>query len=64
MKSALFSPVPSGGCGKPFVFGVLIRLLHHLGFEVILVGQNVLLPLGNLLLLADPNLVSNLQFSK
>ena len=57
----MFLPVPSGGSGKTFGFGILVGLLHHLGFEVTLVGQNVLLPLRYLLVLADPNLVSNLQ---
>ena len=38
----------------------LVRVLHDLGLEVVLVGEDVALPLGHFLLLANPDFVGNL----
>lgn len=41
--------------------GELRILIHQLGLEVLLIGKDVPLPLGDCLLLTDPDLLSNLK---
>lgn len=41
--------------------GELRILIHQLGLEMLLVGEDVTLPLGDGLLLADPDLLSDLK---
>ena len=45
---------------KILTFGVLIALLHDLGLKVVLVAEDVAVPLGHRLLLTDPDRISNL----
>lgn len=41
--------------------GELGLLIYQLGLEVLLVGQDVSRPLGDCLLLTDPNFLCNLE---
>ena len=43
------------------LLGELRILIHQLGLEMLLMGEDVTLPLGDCLLLTDPDLLSNLK---
>ena len=43
--------------------GVLLALFHNFGFQMLLVGQDVALPLCYCLLFTNPNGISNLKIS-
>lgn len=45
------------------LLGELRVLVHQLGLEMLLVGEDVALPLGDCLLLTDPDLLCNLKAS-
>ena len=63
-NSCSSSPVSSRRFVQSSCSGVLVRIFHDLALQVVLVGQDVALPLRNLLLLANPDLFGNLKAEK
>ena len=57
----LLSPVPSGRLVKTSSSRILVGIFHDLCLQMILVRQDIALPLRHLLLFANPDLVGNLK---
>lgn len=58
------SPSASQVFTESLGLGVLVRFLHHYGLQVILVLNDVAFPFCHSLLLANPDLISNLKNKK